>query len=668
MFVGQFIFAVLFIAALIFFAFNFYRLLALLCLGRWENRFDFLLTRLKNMFVYAFGQLRVIERPYGVNHLLIFWGFLTLLALNAEFLISGIFPAFSLSFIGRIPYGLLLTATEIMSLIVLISVLIAVIRRLFFRPAYIELSADAFIILFMIAALMVAYFGYHAGEIHLGKTDWAGWMPVSGMVANLFSSVSTEPTVQTVTHLCWWIHALVLLAFLNYLPYSKHLHVITAIPNCFFRSFDYAKTVPRLIFQRGNEFGISRITQFTWKNLLDFMSCTECGRCQDGCPANHTGKTLNPRDLIHRGKLNLFTNGRSILAGRPLDSLLPTPADAEMNSPLIGNGENSISEADLWHCTTCGACMTNCPVFIEHVPKIIEMRRHLVMEQSKFPEELTNFFMNSEQRFNPWGLAPTDRAKWAQDLPVPFVEEGKPVEYLFFVGCSGAYDSRSKNVVTSVAKIFNHAGLSWGILGNEEKCCGDSLRRLGNEYVFEQLARDNIATFRKYGITKIVTHCPHGYSTLKNDYAQFGGEFEVLHHSQLIDQLIREGKLTLSKKSNGTTVFHDSCYLARYNEITEAPRNVLKGTQSGSGFVEMPRHGQNGFCCGAGGGRMWLEELEGKRINTERTEEALATGANTIAVACPFCMTMFEDGLKDLDVVDQVHVKDIAELVAESME
>lgn len=660
------IFAVLFAVSLgVFFA-NLYRLFAMLCLGRWENRFDHLGRRIINMFEYGFGQLRVIRTLYGFNHFVIFWGFMILLLMNGEFLVQGLFPAFSLSFIGETPYGILLAVSDVVSLLVLVAIAAAVARRTLFRPSHIEPTMDAFVILGLIASLMVAYFGYHAGEIRLQETPFAGWMPLSGLFAGMMSGMSDSAT-HTVTRVFWWIHALVLLAFLNYLPYSKHLHVITAIPNCFFRSFDFVKTVPRLQFQLGNYFGNSKIIQFTWKNLLDFLACTECGRCQQACPAHNTGKVLNPREVIHKGKLNLFANGKALLATRPLDTLDSVSVDAEMKVPLIGDSHASFTEQELWDCTTCGACMAICPVFIEHAPKVVELRRHLVMEESQFPEELLQFFLNMEQRYNPWGIAPSDRAKWAQDLDVKIVSEQHPAEYLYFVGCAGAYDSRNRTVALAMARIMDAAGLDWGILGTAEKCCGDSLRRLGNEYVFEQIAKDNVEQFKKLGVKKIVTHCPHCFNTLKNDYEQFGADFEIIHHSQLIENLILTKKLPLAKRVNGTTVYHDSCYLGRYNDIYDEPREVLRAVSGGNEPEEMQRNGQQSFCCGAGGGRMWLEEMEGKRIYLERTQEAMKCNPSTIAVACPFCLTMFEDGVKDIKAEDKVKVRDLAEIVSDAL-
>ncbi len=638
----------------------------MVCLGRWENRFDHLWARFKGMCLYAFVQLRVVSEKFGINHFCLFWGFMVLALVNAQFFIAGVFPQFSFSFLGTIPYGILLFLADIMSLVVIACVVIAAIRKVFFRPPHIEASLDAFFILFMVASLMVAYFGLHACEIQLGEISMVSWMPISSGLSNLFANTSPEAT-HVYARIFWWIHALVLLFFINYLPYSKHLHILTAIPNCFFRSFSFVSTVPRMVFKKGNNFGTSKVVQFSWKDLFDFLSCTECGRCEAACPAHNTQKPLNPKQVIHEGKLNLLANGKVILSSRPADTLASAPPDATMTTPLINGSEESVATDAIWACTTCGACMVKCPVFIEHVPKIISMRQHLVMEKAQFSEELIGFFENSEQRFNPWGIAPTDRAKWAQELDIKILSEGAEVEYLFYVGCAGAFDSRNRQVTTALTSILKAANLSWGILGNEEKCCGDSQRRLGNEYVFDKLARDNIEIFNKYGVKKIITYCPHCFSTLKNDYRQFGAEFEVIHHTQLIHSLIDQGKIKLRGNANGKTVIHDSCYLGRYNQIYNEPREILKAVSQGTAPLEMKRCGEESFCCGAGGGRMWMEELIGKRIYLERTQEALKTNPSTIAVACPYCMTMFEDGVKDEKAQDRVKVKDISEIVAEQL-
>ena len=660
------IFAVISIGAVLFFLKNVYRMFATISLGRWENRFDHLWRRLKNLLLYGFGQRNVVSEKFGFNHFMLFWGFLVLLLANFEFLFRGVFSKFSLAFLGTFLYGALLFLADIMSVVVILAVLIAFARRLFFRPEHIEPTADAYFILSLVGTLMLAYFGLHASEAYLGELEMAAWMPVSTALGTLYNGMSAQGAF-TLGRVFWWVHALVLLFFLNYLPYSKHMHILTALPNTFFKSEELITTVPRLTFKKGEEFGVSKVFQFSWKDILDFMSCTECGRCQANCPAYQTGKPLNPRLVIHEGKLNAFANGDAIRATRSADTLAGAPRDAHMVISLIGDGEASVAEEALWACTSCGACMEVCPVYIEHVPKIVEMRQHLVMEEAKFPEELIALFEDSEQRGNPWGLAPNDRANWAKDLDVPIITEDNPKEYLFFVGCSGAYDARARNISIAMSNILNKAGLSWGILGNEEKCCGDSMRRLGNEYVFEKMALENIEIFKKYGVKKIVTCCPHGYSTLKHDYKQFGAELEVIHHTELIKELIDSGKIKVNGKSDGRVVIHDSCYLGRYNHIYEQPREIIAACHGGKKPIEMDRHKERSFCCGAGGGRMWMEELTGKRVYLERTQEALRKDPSTIAVACPFCMTMFEDGVKDEKAYDKVLVKDIAEIVCESM-
>lgn len=652
----------------------------LTALGKQENRIDQPARRLWHMLVYAFGQKRVVTGRYkfGFNHFLIFWSFLVLLLANGEFLFSGVFPNAAEQLHGMAFFPALAFIFDIVSFLTLVVILLAVGRRLFFPPKYIEArSRDAFIILGMIAGLMIAFFISHAAETAMGLQHLNGpvvtgqyfntshfygitggigsarsVMPITGGLAYLMRDVPYG-TLHMVAVTFWWLHAVILLAFLNYLPYSKHMHILTAIPNCFLRRFGKANVLPREEFTEGKTFGVGAVDGFTWKDLFDSYSCTECGRCQDVCPASNTGKPLSPKDVVHDIKMNLLENGPRLQHGQP-----PT-------CPLIGEGEGSVSEEALWACTSCGACMEVCPVFIEQMPKILQMRRSLVEEHAQFPEELLNLFENMEQRSNPWGIAPAERTKWTAELDVkPFSEE---TEYLFFVGCAGAFDSRSKQVTLAMAQILDEAGVSWGILGRDEKCCGDSLRRLGNEYVFDRMAQENVKLFKERGVKKIITQCPHCFSTLKNDYRQYGLEVEVLHHSEVIDGLIKSGKLKLKPGAEfGNVVFHDSCYLGRHNDVYEAPRAVAEAA-TGQAPAEMARSRNNAFCCGAGGGRMWMEENTGTRINLERVKEALREKPDTVCVSCPYCLTMFEDGLKDEGADEKVHVRDIAEMVAATL-
>lgn len=648
------VFIVVFVAAILFFVWSCYKRFGLVMRGRPDNRFNALHKRFWNMLFYAFGQRRVVSKPFGINHFVLFWAFMVLLIANAEFLLNGLAP--DVISYSRLPDGAYFTLAcifDIVSVLALLSVILAVIRRLTFPPPHTEArSRDAFIILSMVGFLMIAFFGMHASEIARGVERAADYMFISNFGASIIPSGASAGSLETAANVFWWIHAVVLLAFLNYLPYSKHMHVLASIPNCFFKSLEKIKTQSREEFTKDNTFGVGQLDQFTWKGLFDSYACTECGRCSDVCPATFTGKPLEPRLLIHDIKVNLLKNG---------------PRDSVAELPLIGgDGEGSVSEEVLWECTTCGACMEVCPVFIEHVPRIVDMRRYLVEMKAKFPEELLTLFENMEQRSNPWGIAPAERTKWAADINVQPFEAGK-TEYLFYIGCAGALDARNRHTTLSVAKILDAGGVSWGTLGRDELCCGESLRRLGNEYVFDVMARENIKMFEEKGIKKIITQCPHCYNTLKNDYKQYGADLEVVHHTELINSLIKEGKLKLNASGDlGNVVFHDSCYLGRYNLLYDAPRQVVTAA-TGKAPTEMERNRDNGFCCGAGGGRMWMEEKEGTLINVARVEEALEKKAETICVCCPYCMTMFDDGLKDKDAAEEVQVLDLAEIVAKAL-
>jgi Fe-S oxidoreductase len=655
----QSIFAGLLVTSLLAFSFSCYRRLGLVSVGTGEHRFDRPSSRIREMLVYAFGQKRVMKRPFGVNHSVIFWAFLVLALANAEFLLSGVFPGISFALLPGPVHGALLFVFECCSLATLAAVAVAAIRRTLAPPFQGARSFEAYFILSMIAALMLAYFGMNGAEIALGTAPAAATAPVSTLIAKLLLSAPSALPLSVLPGVFWWIHAAVLLVFMNFLPYSKHMHILTAIPNVFLRSLEGTNCQAREDFSEGNSFGAQSVDRLSWKDLLDSFSCTECGRCQDVCPAASTGKTLNPRLVIHAIKENLLGNG---------PSLRKAPDVAQKGgcaaTSLIGaEGEGSSSEAALWSCTSCGACMEACPVFIEHLPKIVKMRRHLVQMEAKFPDELLNLFENMEQRSNPWGMAPAERSKWSSQLDLRPFEAGE-TEYLLFVGCSGAFDARNKQVTVALTRVLDAAGVSYGIFGKDEKCCGESVRRLGNEYLFETMANESVKQFRSKGVTKVITQCPHCFNTLKNDFRQYGLELEVMHHSEFIKGLVDQGTLTLAPQvaELGSVVFHDSCYLGRHNGVYDAPRDMIREV-TGAPVRELDRSRENAFCCGAGGGRMWLEEHEGTPINRNRVKEALAKKPDTICVACPFCMTMFEDGLKDF-AGSGAQVKDIAEVVA----
>jgi Fe-S oxidoreductase len=601
-----------------------------------------------------FKNIRKKDRA-GIGHLFMMWGFLFFVTYYFFFIIiaSGFgVPQMENSSV----YVIYCWIMDFVAPFVLIGALWGLIRRFFFHPTRLEgqRTWESLIILITVLLHPITHIGKIATQIAAGVAPAGQGMPnppISAAVAHLFANTNIPAW-----HTFWfWAHWAFVLVVLAIIAYTRYFHIFAAVINDIMLPERKGK-LALIDLKDQKTFGVGRVDNFTQRQLMDTYACVVCGYCQDACPANYTKKPLNPRLIVRDVKSNLVTNGPLLL-----DQKEPSLA-------LIGGGkEGSIAEDALWSCTTCYACMEVCPVYIEHVPKIIEMRRHLVQIESKFPPELLNLFENMEQRSNPWGIAPSDRAKWAADLNVKPFEAGK-TEYLFYVGCFGSFDARAKQVTVAITKILDAAGVTWGILGKDEKCCGDSLRRLGNEYVFDRMARENIKQYQDKGVTKIITECPHCFTVLKNEYPQYGAKFEVIHHTELINQLINEGKLKLNGSVDvGKMVIHDSCYLGRHNGIYEAPRAVVKAA-TGKAPEEMERNHKRGFCCGAGGGRMWLEESLGSRINIERTEEALKNDPKTVCVACPYCMTMFADGLKDKGVDNKVQVLDVAEIVAKGLQ
>lgn len=647
------IFAPLCISAILLFLWSCWKRLGLTALGRSEDRLDNLFERFVDTLRYVFAQKRVLTKPSGVIHAVIFWCFLVLMIANTEFLLHGLFPAVSFAMLPEALSKPLLLLIDVVSLVTLLAVIAAAIRRAFVPPYPEARTVEAFFILFLIAVLMAASFAVNAAGISLLPADLIEQYRQAMPISSRFVSLVPVGQGALIRDIAWWIHAVVLLLFMNLLPLSKHFHIVTAIPNIFLRRRVQPPLPERETFSEGCGFGVDRIDGYSWKDLLDAFSCTECGRCQNVCPAHQSGKPLNPRAVIAALKHNLMKNGPVLKQGETT------------SMPLIGDSNDSISEEAIWACTTCGACLQACPVFIEQMPKLIPLRRYLVEMETRFPEELLNLFENMEGRSNPWGIAPTERGKWAVHFGDRHFEPGK-TEYLLYVGCAGSFDARAKQVTLALALLLDKAGVSWGILGKDEKCCGDSLRRLGNEYIFDKQAQENVALFRERGITKVITQCPHCLTTMKNDYRQYGIELEVIHHSQFLANLAKSGRLKLRFHVTGlgAVAYHDSCYLGRYNGIYDAPREALTFA-TGRVPMEMPRNREDGFCCGGGGGRMWMEEFTGDRINRARVAEALKLQADTICTACPYCLTMLDDGVKDLQA-DSVKVKDIAEIMAES--
>jgi Fe-S oxidoreductase len=640
-------------AACILFIWSCYRRFSLVTVGTPVDRFSRVWHRLKGVLLFALLQKRVLNRPFGLNHLLIIWSFLILIIANLEFVVAAVFPAARLSLLPAALYYPLRTAFDLASFFALCAVVLALVRKRIAPPHQGARTIEAFAILSLIGLLLLAYLGVHAAEIAMGMERAADAMPVSSALAALVAGVPGLP-LESFALGSWWLHAGVLLFLLNYLPYSKQMHILAAIPNCYFRELEPTNTLPREDFTKGNSFGAGRIDRFTWKELFDSFACTGCGRCENACPAAGDGKPLNPRKLMHAIKENLLVNGPLLRRGA-------SPA-----IPLIGTEPGSIDPDAIWSCTSCGACHASCPVFIEKMQKVIKMRRHLVQMDADFPEELQHLFENMEQRSNPWGMAPGQRGDWANRREVKSFD-AESTEYLLYVGCAGSFDSRSNQVTLAMAEILDAAGIFWGILGQEEKCCGESMRQLGNEYLFDKMARENVALFKEKRVQKVITQCPHCFNTLKNDYRQYGLELEVVSHVEFIEELMAQGLLDLDPQSSdsGELVFHDSCYLGRHNGIYRAPRSVIEQA-TGSAPAEMVRNREESFCCGAGGGRVWMQEHLEEKIYPNRLNEALSASPDTICVTCPHCMTMMEAGLKDCSTA-KTRVKDVAELVAERL-
>jgi Fe-S oxidoreductase len=593
----------------------------------------------------------------------------------------GFFPGFhlpglSVDLLGG-PYLLL---KDIIQVIVLGAIGMALVRwlithppRLFgFAPAENRLRGqshrEAILILCFIGTIMIAGFLYDGGHLFAGEatpeiTRERAWQPLSALVGLGLFTIGGAGLAEFVSNFGWWLHNCVILAFMNLLPLSKHFHIITSVPNVFFKKLEPMGQLSKQDLENAMSFGTSYINQFNWKQVLDMYSCTECGRCSSHCPATISGKELAPRQLMLNLRDYLYENEQQVLNAQA------APAEGEAAATVGENivGERLIHDDVLWACTTCRACEEACPVLIEYVDKIVDMRRHLVQEESRFPAELTRTFKSMETQGNPWGIDAGSRGDWANGLEIPTIADKPDAEYLYFVGCAGSFDDRHKRTTQALVKVLRAAKVDFAILGVEEPCNGETARRIGNEYLFQTMAQMAVEVLNGYQVRKIITNCPHCFNTFKNDYPQFGGNFEVIHATELVDRLIGEGKLELNGAGQPRAItYHDSCYLGRYNGVFDAPRNILSKIP-GVELKEMQRNKRFGMCCGAGGGRMWMEEEPSQRVNFRRVEQALETNPDAVAVACPFCMTMVDDGLKSKGLEEKVPALDVMELVASSL-
>ncbi len=634
-------------------------LYGLVRLGRPVDRTRDMPVRLEREVTVVLGQRKLLQRLLpGVMHALIFWGFLVLLTTIVEAMGQAVDPDFALPLIGR--SGWLGLLQDLFALLVVIGVLMAFAIRKVQRPERFVGShmQEADLILVWILGIMLTLFALNAIRIARGVAEApSAWTPISRGLAHAF-----EPMTPTVLRLYepffLWTHLVLILGFLVYIPYSKHLHILTSSINVFFSNTKpQGYLTPLRIDVDAPDsdqirLGAATVEDLTWKEALDLYACTECGRCQNACPAWNTGKPLSPKLLIMNLRDHLFEEGPKILeAGRTSSDIRKTPLVPEI-----------VDEEVVWACTTCGACMEECPVDIEHIDHIVDLRRNLVMGESRFPPESAALLRNLETAGNPWGQPQSQRAAWADGMDVPLLGRGEQApEFIYWVGCAGSFDDRARGVSRAVAGLLRDAGVSFAILGPRELCTGDPARRIGNEYLFQTLAEQNVATLDGSGVTKIVANCPHCFNTLRNEYPDYGGQYQVFHHTQLLSQLVEDGRLRPTGQVRALLAYHDPCYLGRHNGVYGEPRQVLDSVP-GLSTVEMPRHGSRGLCCGAGGARMWMEERIGKRINRERMDEAAATGADMVGVACPFCLVMLDDGARARG--DEVEVADVAQVLA----
>jgi Fe-S oxidoreductase len=640
---------VLTIVALAIFARTMHRLWSLLRKGKPGFRLPSLGQAITDLLVVVLGQKKVLRWPYaGIFHIMIFWGFLVLFTTIVE--MYG--EAFQKNWVFPMIGGTWTMAfcQDLFAVLVLVGVVMAAFLRMCVRPKRFEGSdhKDAYVILSLITLVVVTLLCMHAEKIEQGLPYAQGFFAAKFVAAAVPSHM-----LATVAESAYWLHVCVILFFLNWIPRGKHLHLITIIPNILLRKH-YVRgklTSINLDDPSITSFGANQWPEFRQKELLDTFACMECGRCTAVCPANFTGKELNPKKLHTDIRYSAQKKSAAVLSGK---------------EPFATLAGNVFSEDFFWQCTTCAACVEECPATNEHIDKIVEVRRYMVLSEGKLKPETKQALKSLETQYNPFSLSHEDRFAWARELSIPFVDEKPEVEYLYWVGCFGCFDQRNQKVTRAIVNVLQKAGVSFALL-REERCTGDPARRVGNEDLYQTLAKKNIESLNTHKVKKIITQCPHCYNTLLNEYPEFGGHYQVVHHTQFLADLLAHKKISLPREVKEHLVYHDSCYLGRHNQIYAAPREVLQAIK-GVSWHEMPRQGSKSFCCGGGGGRMFMEEKEGKRVNVERVEEAVRTKAGVLVSNCPYCLSMFEDGVKSVGAQETLRPKDLAEVVNEAME
>jgi Fe-S oxidoreductase len=666
---GYVIFWVLFAIAFGLFAQRFYFLFRLMRLGKQENRFDRIGQRIKTMLVEVVPQwctLKTVTRKdrAGIGHALLFWCFS--LFFISYIIFIGLAGGFGLSpVIERTPFETIyFSILDIAAVLVTVTLIVAAVRRYVIRPQRLEPTAEAGIILMMVFSLMMLHV-FGVGFDHAARGVHASWPPLGATLAGFLSGTGLpQGTLEAAYRGVWWLHYLVILSFMVYIPRSKHLHILASLVNALFKPLGPKVVLEPIPLEESETFGVSKIQDFTWKDLLDLYACAVCGRCHVNCPAQLSGKSLSPREVIRNLKEHLLEVGPGLLAGKAeasSESRAKTPART-----MIGD---VVTEEEIWACTTCGACQEVCPVNIEHIRKIIDLRRNLVLAQSKMPESAQLMLRNMQLRGHPWAGVQSMRLRgdWTSGLELKILAEGDNANTLFWVGCTGALVERNVKATLSMTRVLKAAGVDFGVLGDAETCCGDPARRAGYEFQFQIMAEQNIEIFKSHNIKEIITSCPHCYNTIKHEYPRYGGDFKVVHYTQLIADLITQGRLKLTNELNSKLTYHDPCYLGRYNSVYLEPRRILQAIPK-TKLEEMERSRNTGFCCGGGGGLMWIEEQPGTtKINQMRLEDVLKTGADTVVTACPYCLQMFEDSIEHKDMKDSLKARDLVELVEAAM-